>query len=212
MIAVYLELGTKRAFAAAFDWPGWCRVAKTEDQALEALAAYLSRYQPVVTLAGLVVPGSEFEVAERVAGSKTTDFGAPAAVPARDADPLSAEQAGRLVALVQACWTFLDQVAAATPAALRKGPRGGGRDRDHMLQHVLGAEAAYAGKIGIRRTQPQVGDTAAIGEARAAILAVLGAPSPGGPLRDGGWPARYAARRIAWHVLDHAWEMQDRTG
>jgi len=21
---------------------------------------------------------------------------------------------------------------------------------------------------------------------------------------------RYAARRIAWHVLEHAWEMQDR--
>ena len=27
-----------------------------------------------------------------------------------------------------------------------------------------------------------------------------------------GWPHRYAARRIAWHVLDHAWEMEDRAG
>ncbi|MEY2437652.1 MAG: hypothetical protein QOF97_2488, partial [Acidimicrobiaceae bacterium] len=26
-----------------------------------------------------------------------------------------------------------------------------------------------------------------------------------------GWAYRYAARRIAWHALDHAWEMQDRS-
>ena len=28
---------------------------------------------------------------------------------------------------------------------------------------------------------------------------------------DQGWPTRYAARRIAWHVLDHAWEIEDRS-
>ena len=27
---------------------------------------------------------------------------------------------------------------------------------------------------------------------------------------ENGWTTAYAARRIAWHVLDHAWEMQDR--
>ena len=25
------------------------------------------------------------------------------------------------------------------------------------------------------------------------------------------WPERYAARRIAWHALDHAWEIEDRS-
>src|SRR5438067_302187 len=30
------------------------------------------------------------------------------------------------------------------------------------------------------------------------------------PTGDRGWPVRYAARRMAWHVLDHAWEMEDR--
>jgi hypothetical protein len=24
------------------------------------------------------------------------------------------------------------------------------------------------------------------------------------------WPARYYVRRAAWHVLDHAWEIEDR--
>jgi hypothetical protein len=54
------------------------------------------------------------------------------------------------------------------------------------------------------------------------LLDVLGASSSGEPLKEKGpeaplkapgkrWPPRYAARRIAWHVLDHAWEIEDRT-
>ncbi len=27
-----------------------------------------------------------------------------------------------------------------------------------------------------------------------------------------GWPPRYAARRMAWHVLDHLWEIEDKSG
>jgi hypothetical protein len=45
---------------------------------------------------------------------------------------------------------------------------------------------------------------------RAGVLAVLASPSDGAPLAATGWPARYGARRIAWHALDHAWEIQDR--
>jgi hypothetical protein len=26
-----------------------------------------------------------------------------------------------------------------------------------------------------------------------------------------GWPLRYAARRIGWHVLDHLWEIEDKS-
>jgi hypothetical protein len=42
------------------------------------------------------------------------------------------------------------------------------------------------------------------------VAGVLGKPSDGSPLAPKGWPARYAARRIAWHVIDHLWEMEDR--
>ena len=34
--------------------------------------------------------------------------------------------------------------------------------------------------------------------------------SDGTPPDGGKWPPRYAARRIAWHALDHAWEIEDR--
>ena len=35
--------------------------------------------------------------------------------------------------------------------------------------------------------------------------------SNGSPPVERGWPQRYAARRIAWHALDHAWEIEDRS-
>jgi hypothetical protein len=123
---------------------------------------------------------------------------------------LTAAPARRLAGLVEAAWGALDDIAGDTPAELRKGPRGGGRDRDKMLDHVLGAETAYARKLGIRHRQPQLGDDPAIEELRAAILAVIGAPTEAGPAVEKGWTTAYAARRIAWHALDHAWEMQDR--
>jgi hypothetical protein len=75
---------------------------------------------------------------------------------------------------------------------------------------VIAADTAYARKLGVKLKQPAIGDIAAIGELREAIAAVLGAPSDGSPVVPGGWTTCYAARRVAWHVLEHAWEMQDR--
>ncbi len=212
---VYLDAGTKRVFACALDWPGWCRAGIGEDQALSALAAYLPRYAAVARLAGLVLPadaGDEFDIAERLPSQGgRADFGVPGEIATSDARPIAAEEAARLAALLEGAWTTFDRVAATAPAELRKGPRGGGRDRDKMVDHVLRAEAAYARKIGVRYSQPAVGDVAAIARARSAFLAVLGQPSDGAPPVPHGWPNRYAARRIAWHVLDHAWEMEDRS-
>jgi hypothetical protein len=209
---VYLEVGAKRTFAMALDWPGWGRSGKTGEDALAALAAYVKRYTPVAAKAGFSVGVADttFDVVETVPGNATTDFGAPAAFVSADSEPVSAEAARRTAALVQACWDTLTRVAARSPEELRKGPRGGGRDRDKMLDHVIGAEAAYARKLGVRHKQPAIDDTHAIKDLRADIIAVFGAPSDGKLPVPKGWPVPYAARRIAWHVLDHAWEMQDR--
>ena len=209
-IAVYLETGKRRVFACALDWPGWCRSGRNAQQALEALAAAAPRYQTVAAAAGLDFPrDSTFEVVERLTGTATTDFGAPDVLASLDVAPLSPEEAERLAALVTAAWAIFDTVVASAPPTLRKGPRGGGRDRDAIVAHVLGAEAAYARKLGIRLKQPDIGDAAAIAMLRAAIITSLRAAPDGAP-NGRGWPARYAARRIAWHVLDHAWEIEDR--
>jgi hypothetical protein len=210
---VYLEVGTKRVFACSVDWPGWCRSGKDEDAALTALADYASRYAVVAQEAGKrfsARTGDELEVVERVKGSATTDFGAPGVVPDLDSTPLTAREAAKTADLVVASWAVLDSVAKASPAQLRKGPRGGGRDRDKMLQHVISAEAAYARKMDVKHKEPALGDTTAIRALRKDIVDVLRAARSGDPLRESGWPPRYAARRIAWHVLDHAWEMEDR--
>lgn len=212
-IGISLEMGGKRVFASALDWPGWCRSGRDEQLALEALAAAVPRYAVVATGAGFALPAqaaSLLDVLERLPGSATTDFGAPAAVAAADARPQTREEGERLAALVAACWTVFDRVVAGTPAELRKGPRGGGRDRDKMVDHVLAAEVSYATRLGLRVRQPAHDDHDAIASERSAILDVLRRPSDGRPPSGRGWPVRYAARRIAWHVVDHAWEMEDR--
>ena len=217
-VAVFLEITPKQAVASALDWPGWCRAGRDEDAALERLADYAGRYAPVAAHAGVSFPSAvAFDVVERVPGGSATAFAAPECrrpfpqvTAGADRTTVTPAAARRLAGLVTAAWAVFDEVAAASPAALRKGPRGGGRDRDQLIGHVIGAETAYARKLGVKRKQPAVGDIAALGELRAAIAAVLGAPSDGSPVVPGGWTTRYAARRIAWHVLEHAWEMQDR--
>jgi hypothetical protein len=209
--AVYLEEGKQRVFACALDWPGWCRSAKTPDLALETLAAYTPRYADVVEEAGVPFVVSTFEVVERLPGSASTDFGVPEQFATADTAPLRAGEAARLAALVAASWAIFDRVAAQAPAELRKGPRGGGRDRDKMIDHVLASEVSYVRKLGIKHRLIAINDYSAIVGLRKTIFDALAAESDGNPPVVGGWPPRYAARRIAWHVLDHTWEMQDRS-
>ena len=223
-IPIYLEVGSKRVFACAIDWPGWTRSGKTEEDAIEALTAYAPRYQPIAASAGgtagvglaavlgltagagLAWPWKiEFNVVEKLRGSTTTDFGAPEMVPDADLLPSTAASRRRLAALVEATWAALDTTAAQTPPELRKGPRGGGRDRDKMIDHVLGAETSYARKLGVKHKVPQRDDRLAVAALRQDILAAI--VDPPDELK---WPMSYAARRIAWHVLDHAWEMEDK--
>jgi hypothetical protein len=207
-IRVYLEVGGKRTFASAADWPGWCRAGKNEQAAIEALAEYAPRYALVAKLAKVAFPAgaTDFSISERLPGNPTTDFGAPG-VPARgDKQSLTAAETRRMCALAEACWTYLDQVVAKAPSALRKGPRGGGRDRDAMFDHVLGAEMEYAKRIGTRLKQPDGKDKAAVRAFRKTILESFGNPN-----RDEKWPVAYGVRRTAWHALDHAWEIEDRS-
>jgi len=217
-IAVCLEVAPKQSLASALDWPGWCRAGRDDASALEALASFAERYAPVAQRAGLSLPYPVvFYVLERVPGGPETAFAAPECrrpfpqvTVEAERTAVSSATARRLVDLVAAAWATFDHVAAASPAQLRKGPRGGGRDRDQVIDHVIGAETAYARKIGVRLKQPAIDDLAAIKTLREAIAAVVAAPSDGSPVVPSGWTTRYATRRIAWHVLEHTWEMQDR--
>ena len=211
-IAVGVELTDRRAFASALAWPGWSRAGRDEASALAALASSRDRYAAVVAAAGGALPGRTIiDVVERRPGTATTAFGAPDVVFERDRLPADEREAAQLSSLVEAAWRVLDAVAATAPLGLRKGPRGGGRDRDAVIAHVVAADAAYARQIGLQVGEPAAAGRAAVEALRQAMLEALGRTSDGSPLGGRRWPPRYAARRIAWHALDHAWEIEDRS-
>jgi hypothetical protein len=214
---VYLEVGAKRVFACAVEWPGWCRSGRGEEQALEALATAASRYAVLAALAGIPFdPVTEvdcIEIAEQVAGSATTDFGALDVAPALDSEPATPQQAERLAKLVETAWDYFEQTAAAAPRVLRKGPRGGGRDRDQIIEHVRETEVLHARMLGLKERPFPAGDGTAAARVRAAILAKIRAGAVSPPpdaLGRSRRPVRFVARRTAWHALDHAWEIQDK--
>jgi hypothetical protein len=195
-IRVYLEEGKQWVFAAAIDWPGWCRRAKSAHEALEALEEYRGRYAAAVPARRVV---GRLRVVGTVTGDATTDFGAPSIRGPWDDEVLTAPTKKRQISLLEDCWRYFDEVVETSSAMLRKGPRGGGRDRDGVVAHVREAERAYAPKAGVR-----IAPRTPWPEQRRLIVSGLKANA------DTTWPTAYAVRRIAWHVLDHAWEIEDK--
>lgn len=217
---VYVESGRKKTFASALDWPGWSRGGRDEAGALEALLVHGPRYALIVAgVAGFQPPGevSEIEVVERIEGGAGTDFGVPSLPSSSDEDELAAGEAARLEAVLVACWAGFDQIAReAEGVELRKGPRGGGRDVPRIVEHVLGAEESYLRQLGAQPVRAGDEDAAERWAVlREATLAAFRARASGEELKlptqvKRRWSPRYFARRAAWHVLDHAWEIEDR--
>ena len=215
---VYLEAGQKRVFACALDWPGWARSGRDEDSALETLFAYAPRYAQALkrTRLGFGVPpdASALVVVERLRGTATTDFGAPDTSPSQDAKPVREPELKRFTTLLRASWRAFDRaVEGAAGVDLSKGPRGGGRVLEKIVDHVLGSEESYVGMIGAKAPKGDVDGRA--DRVRRAVLDGLERAVhegvPPGPRGGKRWTPRYFMRRTVWHALDHAWEIEDRT-
>jgi hypothetical protein len=216
---IYLELGAKRTLAGAVEWPGWCRGGRDEHEAIAALAAYGARYGAVVeSTMRFKAPtdASAFQIVRRLKGNSGTDFGVPSIGLATDDERMERAELERLTKLLQACWSAFDRAAASAEGLeLRKGPRGGGRDLDKIAAHVAEAEQAYMVKLGARPPRTAVGRPLRSADLRDAMLAALRARARGLPLAEPSraktlWTPRYFTRRVAWHVLDHTWEIEDR--
>ena len=220
-LAAYLEVAPKRTFACAVEWPGLCRGGRGEEEALAALLAYAKRYTAVVAGAGLAFSApTDVEVVERLTGNATTDFGAPGVPPAADERPLDTAELDRQSRLLAASWAAFDSAwheADDAGVELRKGPRGGGRDLPKMENHVLEAEEAYLAGLGSRPPRmPGATGGDRMAAVRASALDALAARARGEPIADPRqtkrpWSPRYYTRRSAWHALDHAWEIEDRS-
>jgi len=211
---VYLEIGTKRVFASALNWPGWTRAAKTEEDALESLFEYGPRYAKVVTRLAYVPPKSDgaFTIEERVKGDPTTDFGAPGIPASKDARPIKTDELTRLVAILERCWTAFDETAASNARKkLQTGPRGGGRQVSQMVDHVHEADRAYVARLGVS-SKARDRDELRVTFVETLKSRARGEEPPPNPRRKAPlWVPRYAIRRSAWHALDHAWEIEDRS-
>jgi hypothetical protein len=210
MTDIYVELGGKKVIAWSLEWPGWCRIRAGEEAAVHALIDTEGRYRLIVERAGYdFVPG-DLVIVERLQGDGNTAWGVPSVLASVETRPIDATTTRRSIAILRASRDVLEEVVAASPSELRKGPRGGGRDRDKIRGHVIEAERAYARKIGVRHKPFEMNDTHALHVMREEITAVLSNHTTGEPLVAGGWNVSYALRRMAWHVIDHIWEIEDR--
>jgi hypothetical protein len=215
-LRVALEIGPKGKQVVAFapDWPGLERGAKTEDAAITRLQAYLPRYAPIATLAGMgaqfAATSATIAVVERYPGTGSTDFwGISFAFSQFDQQAMSSDELERDLTLMQACWTFFDGVRSRVSAEMRKGPRGGGRDRDRIVRHTLGAEQDFAAKLGVRAPEGALLTDEGLRAYRDAYCAAIREfHAEGKSART--WPLRYLIRHTVFHTLDHTWEMEDK--
>lgn len=220
-IEVYLEVGKQRTFASAVEWPGWSRGGRDSSSALRALAEYGPRYGRAIGEARLGFrPPSDptgFEIVEQLVGSSSTDFGVPALPASADGRGMDAAEVARSEKILEACWKTFDHAVAEVRGELRKGPRGGGRELEAIVKHVFGADGAYLGGLGWAFKLIESSDLQAeLDRTRREILLGLeagarGEIEPRGPRGGQRWKPRYFVRRVAWHVLDHAWEIEDRS-
>ncbi|MGQ0600225.1 MAG: DinB family protein [Anaerolineales bacterium] len=220
-ITVALEVGQKRVFASASDWPGWTRNGRDEAAALQSLLDYGARYERAIRSAklGFRAPTdrTKFVVIERLPGTSTTDFGAPDVASTHDRLPLEADTLRRLQSLLSACWkSLLTTIESASGKPLRKGPRGGGRELVGVFHHVVDAHYSYLRQISWSAARDEAGDipttlNAVARATREALAAAATGKTPErGPRGGVRWSPRYFVRRAAWHVLDHVWEIEDR--
>jgi hypothetical protein len=214
-LRVTLEIGPKgkKVAAVAPDWPGLERGAKTGEAAIEKLHAYLPRYTKVAKLAGMDAAFAAIttvEVVERYPGTGSTDFwGISYAFSDIDRQDLSSEELERELALMQACWAFFDDVRVRVSAEMRKGPRGGGRERDHIVRHTIGVEQEWAEKVGVSTPPDAPLSDEGLRAYRDAYCNAIRAFHAAGKMART-WPLRYLIRHTAYHTLDHAWEMEDK--
>ncbi len=217
-IRVTLEIGPKgkKVAAVAPDWPGLQRGATTEDVALERLLAYIPRYVNVTKLAGMEATFTthpDVDVVERYQGPGSTDFwGISFGFSSIDKGVMSGDELERELTLMQACWAFFDDVRGRVSAELRKGPRGGGRDRDNIVRHIFANEQDWAKGVGVLTPDGAMLTGEGLKAHRDAYCSAIREYHSQGKWagKMAKWPLRYLIRHTAFHTMDHAWEMEDK--
>jgi hypothetical protein len=205
----------KKAVAFALDWPGWSRGAKTPELALATLESYRERYRPVALAAGMANEydaAGPLDVIEDRVGTGSTDFWGISFSPSSfEHDPMGDTELDRKIELLRGCWAFFDGTAARVSAEMRKGPRGGGRDRDRIIRHTVRNESEdFAKRVGLRIPEEGALTPDGLVEFREAYVAAMRAYNAGEGKRMKTWTLPFLIRHSGYHMMDHAWEMEDK--
>ncbi len=204
----------KKWVAVAIDWPGLERSGRDEGQAIEKLRSYLPRYLPVAKRARLgkeLSAQTKVKIVERYRGVGSTDFwGISFAPSSLDRLPMDPPVFERNLKLLCAAWAEFDAVAARVSDELRLGPRGGGRDRQRIVRHVVGTEGLdFSKRVKVPSELDELLTPVGLAAHRDRFVkAMRDWYSEDKPL--GNWTIPYLLRHSAYHVLDHTWEMEDR--
>jgi|GEM_PF-5224873 len=142
MTDTYIELGGKKAIAWSLEWPGWCQIRTSEVAAVQAFSDAEDRYQLIAQRTGQDFAPGDLVVVDRLPGDANTAWGLPSVLASAVSRPIDAVTAHCNVALLRASCDMLEEFVAVSPAELRKGPCGGGRDRDEIQRHVIEAKRA----------------------------------------------------------------------
>jgi hypothetical protein len=202
--------------AIGIDWPGWSRGAKTAEVAMETLESYRERYRPIAKLAGMLPDfdaAGPLKVVEDRVGTGSTDFwGISFSASAAEQGPMSETEFKRAIMLLRAAWAFFDGVAARVSPEMRKGPRGGGRDRDRIISHTITQESeSFATQVGLHIPEGAALTPDGLKRHRETYVEAMRRYNDGEferPMRS--WTLPFLIRHSAFHTLDHAWEMEDK--
>ena len=213
-----LERGPKgkRFVAYAVDWPGWSRGGKSPEECLELLESYRERYRPVAELAGMAREfdaAGPLEVVEDRVGTGSVDFwGISFSPSSTEHERLSDADFDRRITILRAAWAFFDGVAARVSPEMRKGPRGGGRDRNRIIRHTIRTESEdFAKQVGLRIPEEAALTPEGLKQHRTTYVAAMRAYNAGKiEKRMRSWTLPFLIRHSAFHTLDHAWEMEDK--
>ncbi|MEO8571913.1 MAG: hypothetical protein ABI553_09460 [Chloroflexota bacterium] len=217
-VRTVIEHGTKdkRSVAFSLDWPGWSRGAKTAELALKTLDSYRDRYRPIAGLAGMAGEfdaAGPLEIVEDRVGTGSTDFwGISFSPSSTEQGPMSEAEFDRAITLLRAAWAHFDGVAGRVSPEMRKGPRGGGRDRDRIISHTIRQESEnFASGVGLRIPEGSALTPDGLRRHRETYVDAMRAYNAGEiEKRMRSWTIPFLIRHSAFHTLDHAWEMEDK--
>jgi len=217
---VYIEKGRKSVYAASIDWPGWVAQGDSDTASLQNLYNIAERYAKVMHAAqidySMPISRTDLEVIEILEGGYATDLGGPRATPHFDLSPMSEKEFSAYQELMMAIWRAFDTAVLSSDGKQLNPPiKGGLIDTYAVIDHLIQNDQSDLERLGATyRLRLYSNPLDELRDIREAMLRAMTRAAfhkiPSRELLGEIWTVRSFIRKIAWHTLSHAWEIEDR--